>query len=71
MSPAGEETLDERVIAIGEVSDEVRPQQSWVAIDPAKASDTILDGDVVRPVFEEGLLSRLTGPDCGEILTER
>ncbi|MBB83174.1 MAG: hypothetical protein CL931_05115 [Deltaproteobacteria bacterium] len=70
MSPAGEEALEERVIAIGEVSDEVRPQQSWVAIDPAKASGTILDGDVVRPVLEEGLLSRLTGPDCGEILTE-
>ena len=31
----------------------------------------LLDGDVVRPVFEEGLLSSLSGPDCEDILTER
>ncbi|MCR9097110.1 MAG: hypothetical protein NXI30_23050 [bacterium] len=71
MSPTGAETREERVIATGEVTDQVRPQQSWVAIDPSKASDSILDGDLVRPVFSEGLLSRMTGPDCDEILTER
>ncbi|MEM9175163.1 MAG: hypothetical protein AAGC67_08000, partial [Myxococcota bacterium] len=71
MSPTGEETREERVIAKGAVTDQVRAQQAWVAIDPSKASETILDGDVVRPIFSEGLLSSLTGPDCEEILTER
>lgn len=71
VSPTGEETREERVIATGEVTDQVRAQQSWIAADPSKATDTILDGDVVRPVFSGGLLSSLTGPDCEEILTER
>lgn len=70
-SPTGEETRTERVIAGGEVTDQVNVQSAWVAIDPAKASDQLLDGDVVRPVFEEGLLSSLSGPDCEEILKER
>ena len=71
MTPDGEETREERVIATGEVTDRVRAQESWIAADPPKASDTILDGDVVRPVYAEGLLSSMTGPDCDAILTER
>ena len=71
MNPDGEETREERVIATGEVTDQVRAQQSWIAADPSKARDTSLDGDVVRPVYSEGLLSSLTGPDCPSILTER
>lgn len=71
MSPTGKETLEERVIATGEVTDQVRAQLSWIAVDPSKADASLLDGDVVRPVFTEGLLSSLSGPDCGEILTER
>lgn len=71
MSPTGEETREERVIAMGEVTDQVRAQMSWIAADPSKASEALLDGDVVRPVLSEGLLSSLSGPDCGSILTER
>ena len=71
MSPDGEETREERVIATGEVTDQVRAQLSWIAVDPSKAEVSLLDGDVVRPVFAEGLLSSLSGPDCDEILTER
>lgn len=71
MSPTGEATREERVIATGEVTDQVRPETSWIAVDPSKASETLLDGDVIRPVFEEGLLASLSGPDCDEILTER
>lgn len=71
MTPDGEETREERVIATGEVTDQVRAQQSWIAADPSKANVTILDGDVVRPVYAEGLLSSLTGPDCDAILIER
>lgn len=72
ISPSGAETREERVIARGEVTDQVRPDASWIAVDPADATEAILDGDVVRPVFEEaGLISSLSGPDCDEILTVR
>jgi len=70
-SPSGEETRTERVIGTGEVTDQVMPQASWIAVDPSKATDELLDGDVVRPVMSEGLLSSLSGPDCGRILVER
>ena len=70
-SPSGEETRTERVIGEGEVSDQVMAQSSWIAVDPSKATEELLDGDVVRPVMSEGLLSSLSGPDCGEILDER
>lgn len=70
-SPAGEETRTERIIATGEVTDQVRAQMSWIAADPANSADVLLDGDVVRPVKSEGLLSRLSGPNCDSILTER
>ena len=59
------------MIAVGEVTDQVRPQMAWIAVDPSKATESLLDGDVVRPIFEEGLLSSLSGPDCEDILTER
>ena len=71
MTPDGEGIREERVIATGGVTDRVRPQQAWIAADSSKASDTILDGDGVRPVYAEGLLSSLTGPDCDAILIER
>ena len=71
MSPSGEETLEERVIAKGVVTDHVRAQESWVALDPTKATDALLDGDVVRPFWSDGLLASLSGPDCDSILAER
>ena len=71
MSPTGEETRSERVIALAEVTDQVMAQSSWIATDPSKATEGLLDGDIVRPVFSEGLLSSLSGPDCGTILKER
>lgn len=71
MSPTGEETRSERVIAVGEVSDQVMAQSSWIAADPSEAASEILNGDVVRPVLSEGLLSSLSGPDCEKILVER
>jgi hypothetical protein len=71
ISPAGEESRSERVIAVAEVTDQVEAQASWVATDPRKATEGLLDGDIVRPVFSEGLLSSLSGPDCGTILKER
>jgi hypothetical protein len=46
-------------------------QYSWAAIDPSKAEGEILDGDVVRPLEDESLLSSLSGPNCGSILEER
>ncbi len=71
ISPSGEETRTERVIGLGEVSDQVMAQASWIAVDPSKATEELLDGDVVRPVMSEGLLASLSGPDCNQILTER
>jgi hypothetical protein len=72
MSPTGEEVLTERVVATGEVTDQVRAQISWIAADPSKSTDPLLDGDVVRPAdVAAGLLSSLSGPNCGSILTER
>jgi len=70
-SPTGEEARTERVIAKGEVTDQVMSEMAWIAMDPAKASEPVLDGDVVRPTKTEGLLSSLSGPDCDSILTER
>ncbi len=71
MSPSGDESRSERVIVEGRVTDQVMAQASWVAADPAKATDALLKGDVIRPVFAEGLLSSLSGPDCEDILDER
>lgn len=70
-SPSGDESRSERVIALAEVTDQVMAQMSWVTTDPTKATEELLDGDVVRPVLSEGLLSSLSGPDCGKILDER
>jgi hypothetical protein len=71
MSPTGEESRSERVLSLGGVSDQVMAEYSWVAIDPAKATGEILEGDVVRPIEKEGLLASLSGPNCGSILEER
>ena len=71
MSPSGEESRTERLLSLGRISDQVKGQHSWVAIDPAKATGEILDGDVVRPIEKVGLLASLTGPNCGSILEER
>lgn len=70
-TPSGGELRTERVIAIGEVTDRIEAEHAWVAVDPGKAMDVLLDGDVVRPVFEESLLGSLTGPDCDSILQVR
>jgi hypothetical protein len=71
MSPAGEENRSERVIGVGEVTDLVMPQVAWIAADPTGIAEDILDGDVIRPLLSEGLLSSLSGPNCREILKER
>ena len=71
LSPNGEETRTERVLSLGRVSNQVMTNHSWVAIDPAKATSEILDGDVVRPIESESLLASLSGPNCGSILEER
>lgn len=71
MSPTGEEVREERVIADGVVTDHVRAEMSWIAADPSKATEPLLEGDVVRPVLTDGLLESLSGPDCDEILVER
>ena len=71
MSPSGEESRSERVLSLGRVTDQVMEQYSWVAVDPAKATGEILDGDIVRPVEKESLLESLSGPSCGSILEER
>jgi hypothetical protein len=70
-SPTGDVVRTERVIAVAEVTDQVNVQSSWVATDPTKATDVLLDGDVVRPVLSEGLLSSMSGPNCKKIVTER
>ena len=70
-SPAGEEVRLESIIAGGVVTDQIKAQRSWIAIDPAKATTEILDGDLVRPVLSEGLLSSLSGPKCDRIVRER
>ncbi len=71
MSPSGEESRTERIIVLGQVTDQVSAESSWIAADPTKATEALLDGDVIRPLFAEGLLSSLSGPDCGKILNER
>jgi hypothetical protein len=70
MSPSGEELRTERVLSLGRVTDQIAPQASWVAIDLSNVRGDILDGDVVRPVEEEGLLASLAGPNCASILEE-
>jgi len=70
-TPKGEARRTERVIATGIVTEHIREQDSWAAIDPTRATEGILEGDVVRPVLKEGLLSSLSGPNCGKILVKR
>jgi hypothetical protein len=71
MSPSGEESRTERVIALGRVTDQIAADASWMAIDPSKATTEILEGDIVRPVKIESLLASLSGPNCGSILVQR
>jgi len=70
-TPTGKAWRTERVISSGVVTDQIAEQHAWAAVDPAKASEEILKGDVVRPVLSEGLLSSLSGPDCAKILEQR
>jgi hypothetical protein len=69
--PGGEHSRSERVIATGFATNQVMTQEAWVEIDLSKGTEEILDGDVVRPVTREGLLSSLSGPNCQSILAER
>jgi hypothetical protein len=69
--PTGEAWRTERVIARGVVTDRIEEEAAWVAIDPARADEEILAGDVVRPVLREGLILSLSGPDCKKILEIR
>lgn len=71
MSPSGEISRSERVISLGRVTDQISAEMSWIAIDLAKATDEILEGDVVRPIEHESLLASLSGPNCGSILELR
>ena len=70
-SPSGGYSRSERVIAIGVATNQVMAQEAWVEIDLSRGTEEILDGDVVRPVTREGLLSSLSGPNCQRILAER
>jgi len=70
-SPSGGYSRSERVIAIGVATNQVMAQEAWVEIDLSRGTEEILDGDVVRPVTREGLLSSLSGPNCRRILAER
>ena len=71
MSPEGIESRSERILSLGRVTDQINRQKSWIAVDLSKVTDEILQGDVVRPIENEGLLSSLSGPNCGSILEER
>lgn len=70
-TPSGAILRSEQVLAVGEVSDRIEPDAAWIVVDPSRAQDQLLDGDLVRPVFSKGLLSSLTGPDCDAILLVR
>ncbi len=67
-SPTGAALREERVIAGGIVTDLVLAQSAWIATDPGKASEPLLQGDVVRPVLKDGLLASLSGPRCSSIV---
>lgn len=67
----GSEIRTETPIAEGVATQQIAPQDTWVAIDLADADKEILEGDVVKRVFSKGLLGNLTGPDCKKILAER
>ncbi|MBW2497053.1 MAG: hypothetical protein JRF61_07235 [Deltaproteobacteria bacterium] len=69
--PSGEQARFERLLATGVVTSEIREEEAWVAAEPGMGADEILKGDVVRPILEQGLLSSLSGPQCGRILEER
>jgi len=71
VAPTGEEARSERILVTGVVTDQIRPQTAWVAVDPLRAVDEILKGDIARPLVHEGLLSSLSGPSCREILEEQ
>lgn len=68
---AGRKRRDERVIAKGIATDQITGDETWVAIDPSDAEGEILEGDVVKRVFQRGLINDLTGPNCKLILVER
>ena len=73
VTPEGDPARTERVLAVGWVSDEFEADSAWLVVDPADVGDgteAILDGDVVRPRLEEGLLSSLSGPSCDRILSQ-
>ena len=69
-SPSGAHSRTERVIATGIATNQVTAEEAWVEVDLSKGTETILDGDVVRPVTRQGLLSSLSGPSCKNILAE-
>jgi hypothetical protein len=70
-TPTGRAWRTERVIASGVMTDQIAEQHAWVAVDLTKVSEEVLEGDVVRPILREGLLSSLSGPDCSKILEQR
>jgi hypothetical protein len=68
----GSRARDERMIAEGEVTDGVGPDHSWISVDPSKASQPLLDGDAVRPVYRETFTKGLNPfGGCKQILEER
>lgn len=70
-TPTGEAWRSERVLTDGVLTDRVEDQESWVALDPSRVDGEILQGDLVRPLAEQSLLSSLSGPSCGQILETR
>jgi len=67
----GAESRSERVIGKGVATDQITAQDTWVAADPADFDTELLEGDVVRRVFSQGLINDLKGPGCKRILSER
>jgi hypothetical protein len=69
--PVGEEVRSERVIGKGVATDQITADDTWVAVNLDDVETEILEGDVVRRVFSQGLINDLTGPNCKLILVER
>lgn len=67
----GKEIRNERVIATGVATDQIRAQDSWIAVNMDDVTTEILEGDVVRRVFSKGLINDLSGPNCKKIVVER
>ncbi|MGH0034958.1 MAG: hypothetical protein ACQGVK_08010 [Myxococcota bacterium] len=66
----GTRVSEEHRIATGRFTDQIQPDSSWIRVDVGKAKQTLLNGDVVRPIYRESATADLNPfGGCSDILS--